>query len=233
MDLHILGNRIIWARTQKGWSSADLIRESGVPQGTVSKMENLKQDTLGKYGLKLQRALGVRFEWLAQGEGDPYEKNTAYPPTEKNLSDRMNSPAKEAGRNEGHVYVQSYELWRGEVEAEIRFMTVPVDWLETEGLIVDQIKTIEMPDNSQADRIRKGDIVAVNVVWDGNVKNDTMYAIRIGGQHTLRRTAFQANGNLILRCRNDEEYPDETVSRYEISELDILGEFLRFQGSSS
>lgn len=85
MNLDTLGSRLIWARTQQGWDQAKLIESSGVPQGTVSKIERGAQDTTGKYAAKLARALNVSQDWLTTGEGDSqiqeqaprYEANTS------------------------------------------------------------------------------------------------------------------------------------------------------------
>ena len=110
-------------------------------------------------------------------------------------------------------------------------MSAPTAWLESNGLRADQLKTIEVPDDSQADRIRRGDWVAINIEWGGKLKNDETYAVRIGGEYTLRRVAWQANGSLTLRCRN-EDYPDEVVQAQDVDSLDILGSFARFQGNT-
>lgn len=239
MDMSKLGNRIKWARTQKGWTSSELVRQSGVPQGTVSKIENYRQDNPGKYAIALQKALGVSMEWLMTGHGDAIKSGgdigvtRTLPDLSKSTHNpvTVNNPARTTEDADGYVAVESYEVWSGLAAAEVRHMTVPARWLEARHMSASQLKSIEMPDDSQAGRLRRGDWVAVNVEWGGKLRNDTVYAVKIGGEYTLRRVAWQANGSLVLRCQNDD-YADETLSAEDASGLDILGEFACFQAGS-
>ena len=148
---------------------------------------------------------------------------------EPSFSDNNYSNSMDVRSATGGAYVQSFEYWKGLVKNEIRQMSVSKIWLATSEYKIDQLKTIEMPDDSQSDRIRKGDTVVVCVDWGGTLKHDTLYAVRLGGQYTLRRTAHQANGNILLRCRN-RDYADETIESSSVDKLDILGEFVRFEG---
>ena len=152
------------------------------------------------------------------------ENQVREPASTYNISDNIDAPYATGG-----AYVQSYEHWKGIVENEIRHTSVSKNWLADSGYNIGQLKTTEMPDDSQKDRIRKGDTVVVCVEWGDTLKHDTLYAVRLGGQYTLRKTAHQANGNILLRCRN-RDYADETIESSSIEKLDILGEFARFEG---
>lgn len=132
---------------------------------------------------------------------------------------------------EKYARIQSFEHWRGSVENEIRHMNIPLESLSALGLHANQLKSIEMPDESQFSRIRKGDHVVVNIEFTAPPKNNTVYAIKLGGQYTLRRVSYKASGGLTLSCSN-VDYPDDSVSADEIASLDILGEFVLFQGTT-
>ena len=226
MDMTRLGNRIKWARKQLGWSAADLVRKSGVKQGTVSKIEQLNQDTMGKYALPLQRALGVSMDWLAEGIGDPYpEEPRAKEWQTINSLDTLNH---DTGHD--HVSIQSYEMWAGDIETEIRHMTVPAHWLADEGFSSAQIKSICMPDDSMAPMVMRGFEIAVNVRWGGTIKNGLYYALQIGDILTIRLVEHQFNGGLLLRPENSR-YADQLVSASAIHRLTIIGEAVRFQGT--
>lgn len=133
-------------------------------------------------------------------------------------------------RKHGHVYVQSYELWQGQVEKEIRFMSVSMNWLEKEGYSEGQIISIEMPDDSQAGLVNRGYEVAVNIEWGNELINDVYYAIKIGGSVTIRRVEYTYVDDIMLRCQNPD-YSDQIVSKKEIEKLDVVGIAVRFQGS--
>lgn len=60
-----LGDRVVTTRRKKGWSQAELVRRSGVPQNVLTKIENGQEDT--KYVPWLANALKVDAYWLATG----------------------------------------------------------------------------------------------------------------------------------------------------------------------
>lgn len=65
----MLETRIREARTQRGWSQADLARRMSVAQPTVSGWEaGRKAPRINVMG-RLARVLGVSFEWLTTGRG--------------------------------------------------------------------------------------------------------------------------------------------------------------------
>ena len=130
-----------------------------------------------------------------------------------------------------YAQIQSFELWRGVLQNETRHMTVTVDLLDSLGLRAGNLRSIEMPDESQSGRIRKGDHIAINIKFEAPPKNNAMYAVKLGDQYTLRRFVYRANGGITLSCSNPD-YPDESISSDEINDLDILGEFALFQGTT-
>lgn len=62
------GDRLRNARTAKGYSQQQLAEVSGVPQGTISKIERGDQQT-SRYDLALSEALDVSAKWLQTGHG--------------------------------------------------------------------------------------------------------------------------------------------------------------------
>ena len=67
-----LGERLRYARKQRGWSQEKLAQESGVNQGTISKIEREGQSK-SVYAVELAQALGVDSLWLLTGEDSGYE----------------------------------------------------------------------------------------------------------------------------------------------------------------
>lgn len=62
-----LGERLRYIRKQKGWSQEKLAHESGVNQGTISKIEREGQYK-SVYAFQLAEALGVNSVWLLTGD---------------------------------------------------------------------------------------------------------------------------------------------------------------------
>lgn len=142
----------------------------------------------------------------------------------------MNSSPLESEGIHKHENIQSYEFWRGEVETEIRVMSVSTEWLKAEGYTKNQIKSIVMPDDSQVGLVNRGYEVAINTDWGGELINDLYYAIKIGGLVTIRRVEYTYSGDVMLRCLNSE-YAEQTVSKSDVVNLDIAGVAVRFQGN--
>lgn len=63
-----LSDRLKTARKAKNWTQQQLAQKSGVPQGTISKIERGDQETTA-YTVDLADALGVSATWLSKGLG--------------------------------------------------------------------------------------------------------------------------------------------------------------------
>ncbi|TDF26198.1 XRE family transcriptional regulator [Delftia tsuruhatensis] len=66
-----LPQRLIKARSGHGWSQADLAEVSGVAAAQISRYEQGRSKPRTEVTAKLAKALAVRFEWLAYGDGSP------------------------------------------------------------------------------------------------------------------------------------------------------------------
>lgn len=67
----MLESRIRESRLRRGWNQAELAQQMHVAQPTVSAWETgLKAPRL-KILLRLSAVLGVNFQWLSTGEGEP------------------------------------------------------------------------------------------------------------------------------------------------------------------
>lgn len=64
--------RITEIRAKKGWSQTDLARESGITQGTLSRIESGAQEPRAQTLIKLADALNVKYtDLLESGAGPP------------------------------------------------------------------------------------------------------------------------------------------------------------------
>ena len=130
------------------------------------------------------------------------------------------------GRRMEFTRVQSYELWSGESEKEVRGMTVPTKWIEEDDVNAAGLVSIELPDDAQGPRRAKGDVVVANTEYGDTLKNDKLYAIRVGATYTLRLVAILGNGDIRLCCANpDYKHAEEQIKKDDVGNLDILGEY--------
>lgn len=65
-----LAQRLIKARSGHGWTQADLAEVSEVAAAQISRYEAGRSKPRPEVIAKLAKALAVRFEWLAYGEGE-------------------------------------------------------------------------------------------------------------------------------------------------------------------
>jgi SOS-response transcriptional repressor LexA len=80
------GERLRWARKQAGFTQEGLAKESGVPQGTISKIERGDQLT-SSYDSRLAHTLNVSAIWLSTGGGDPSDHHIAVPDSSRGPDD--------------------------------------------------------------------------------------------------------------------------------------------------
>ncbi|WP_043113617.1 helix-turn-helix domain-containing protein [Pseudacidovorax intermedius] len=66
-----LSHRLVKARAGHGWSQAELAEVSGVAAAQISRYEAGRSIPRSEIVAKLAKALAVRFEWLAYGDGMP------------------------------------------------------------------------------------------------------------------------------------------------------------------
>lgn len=74
-DLNTLSERVRYAREQRGLTQAQLndklvIDDKPAPTGTVGMLEKRTETNRSKYTAVLAAALGVNYQWLAEGVGD-------------------------------------------------------------------------------------------------------------------------------------------------------------------
>jgi len=219
----VIKARLYKALEQSGKIQADVAREVGVSTAAVAQWFSDngrdKVDLKHKNIVNLAKCLKVSVDWL-EGRDKP---NT----TDHSHSDIVAFSGEVGERNKGYTDVQSYELWSGEVSVEARGMTIPVKELNKRGLSADDVVSIEIPDDSQGPRILQYDYGVIARRRGEQLKNDTLYAVKIGGTYTLRLLSIQSNGDLKLACRNPAyNHAEELIAGPQISSLDILGEYI-------
>lgn len=129
-----------------------------------------------------------------------------------------------------HVRIETHESWiDGETQKESR-MTVPSAWISSNGFNADGLKSITMPDNSQSSLVLEGYEIAIHIDFDGELKNNAFYALKIGGNITLRKIEYKATGGAMLRCVSND-YADESVTLDELANIEVIGQAVMFQGS--
>lgn len=232
----VMKARLHEALRKSGKKQADIARD--IPVSTAAVAQWFHEEKPDQFTLKhkniigVAKSLGVSVDWL-EGRTDKASNVTS---TDNNLTIPLDRSEKSGDivhyvpDADGHAWqltaVQSYELWAREVDKEVRGMVVLTKWVEEEGIDASKLVSIELPDDAQGPRRIKGDVVAVNMDYGQSLKNDALYAIKLGEKHTLRRVAILGNGDIMLSCSNpDYKHAEERIRKEDIQDLDILGEY--------
>lgn len=73
-DMETIGERVKRIRATKGWSQADLVRNSKLPQSTVASIENDSRTKESSALIDVAHALGVDAYYLKTGLGEARQK---------------------------------------------------------------------------------------------------------------------------------------------------------------
>ena len=112
-----LSERLIKARSERGWSQQDLANSSGIAPAQISRYEVGSNRPRSVVVMRLAKALGVSYEWLQDGDGSRSESDGAKNKTKRitksrtrelppfgqslppDLGEKIEYAARDAGRN--------------------------------------------------------------------------------------------------------------------------------------
>lgn len=219
----------LWSSMEtKGVSKAEIARAVGIsPQG-VGKW--FKTNSISRKSLELcSEHLGVSLTWLLTG------KDIA-----PNVSAALESNAEYAGSfdpwdsktplSEDDVEVPFYtevELSAGNGSVvqlqndgpKLRFSR---NTLKRQGVEIANAACVTVRGNSMEPVIPDGATVGIDTSKT-EVKDGDMYAISWDGELYVKTLTRKPGGGLRIRSFNIDEYPDETLSKEEAADINIIG----------
>ncbi len=122
-----LAQRLIKARSGHGWSQADLAEVSGVAAAQVSRYEAGRATPRPAVVAKLAKAMAVKFEWLAFGQGEMSAGGDGDPPrypsslpasVTVDVSDEMRAFVQQMADEKGVTFSMAFSSWVGELIQE-------------------------------------------------------------------------------------------------------------------
>ena len=211
-------------------AKAKLSRDAEISPSQISQWISGERNMAEDSARSIERALRLPNRYMDQLDGNTDIKSrggvvTPNSNTVNNTSDMLHISAKDGERRMDLTRVQSYELWSGEINTEVRGMSVPTEWVEEDGVDAASLVSIKLSDDAQG-QPGKGSVVVVNMDYGKNLKNDKLYAIRLGDSYTLRLVAILGSGDIRLCCANpDYKHAEEQIKKDDVGNLDILGEY--------
>ena len=112
-----VGQRLIKARSGHGWSQQELSEVSGVAAAQISRYESGRNTPRPEVIAKLAKAVAVRFEWLAYGEGHIEDGTEVprYPSSKKvwlelEVDDELRNAVESFAEDEGVSYEMAFNM---------------------------------------------------------------------------------------------------------------------------
>ena len=212
-----------------------LAEVSGVPQGTISKIERGDQDK-STYDGALSRALGVHPLWLslndAEYQPDWLGGSQSAPDTFRPSPVIALRPGDEIP--DGFVAVQEFMVTFSagnghEVHYDLIENAEPatyrLSWFQRERIDLRHVKRFKVSGDSMEPLLFAGDSILVNLAENDmrSVIDGKVYAIRYDNELRVKRLYKRLDGTLILHSENpaysDELVPPDLVDQY----ISIIG----------
>lgn len=203
-------------RLAAGLSQKALARSAGVTYQMIQAVERGQTREPRKL-LDIARALGVRPEWLAQGEGPQAWEAVR---KEMDLSYEDEGVEKDGGgAGNGFIRIPSAAL-TGHREWEV--LALQGEWLRQYlGLDPEQVGLVVASGDAMSPAIREGDLMVVDLRVR-KLERDGIYVLRLQGELSPRRVQWDVDGSAQLLCDNPL-YERRSVTPDKVALLSVAG----------
>jgi phage repressor protein C with HTH and peptisase S24 domain len=198
---------------QQFGSVADLARAVGVSDNAIYKWVSGR----GQQGMvslvNLSRAARVSIEWLATGQESPKDETRGAEPCEY-----VHLPNNSVGGAVPRESVPSPQI--------VDYLAFNADWMRRR-ISIDpkSLMLIEAVSDSMAPTIEAGDLMLVDL-REPRFRHDAVYALRAGGELSIKRIQRRPDGKLIIRNDNAAYEPTAVAA----DSLNIVGQVIWIAG---
>lgn len=237
------GERLRLAREHKKMTQNDLVKSSGVKQGTISKIERGDQDA-SSFDVELSYALDIDPMWLKTGEKKFAPKWVLGGGTTLEIIPKV--PLVESNAH----WLGGFDLWDDDTPLDDDEVALPffreVKLSAGSGAITQVIENHGFKLRFAKSTLRKAGVqhnhaycvtvegcsmepvlpngctVGVNTI-DTVIQDGKAYAIDQNGELRVKLLYKIAGGGIRVRSYNRDEYPDETITGAALDGFKILG----------
>lgn len=209
-----MGARVAKRRKELGMSQAELAKQAGLRQPTISSLERNGSKTSG-HCASLAAALGVSPIWLETGEGAPF--------------------LPEGGQVDVAQYAIPIVGTTRSASADAlstthHFLRVRPEWFDKRGAVPALVFAVYVEDESMSPFIGMHDVALF--MPDRNPVSGAIYAIETADGWRIRRVLVQADDSIVLCCDGPDKtrYINEHYSRSAAMALPIRGRLISRSG---
>lgn len=192
-SVQTIAERLKHARALKGWTQGQLAAASDVSQGTIGNIESGQRQARASL-VKISRALGVHYDWLADGVGDMFDENArpshiAMESEAVYLVDNPDFPAVRRVTLKLQAGITGFAIEADPDEvAPIVFRR---DWFDRRGFEPDKLLAMSVKGASMEPVLFDGDTVVVNTAQT-TPKDGAVFAINYEGEAVIKRMVRDA-----------------------------------------
>lgn len=208
--------------TQRGLALACDVKESSVSDWISGKTKNLKNEHL----VHAADYLGVHIRWLATGDAPKVKTSLAGDSDLQHVAEgtpitddqycfvpRVRGVILSAGP--GHTSWDHEEIDKSHAFTR--------SWMRSKGINPRRARIISVEGDSMAPYVFSGDVVLVNLE-ENRIRSGEIFAINVDGETRIKRLIRRADGALEIRSDNPSpQYPPEVLRGDEIDQLKIIG----------
>jgi phage repressor protein C with HTH and peptisase S24 domain len=186
--METIAARLKYARNRRGWTQGQLAVASDVSQGTIGNIESGNRQARASL-IKIARALGVSYDWLADGIGNPDTANepihhVAAEPRAIYLADNPEFPAVRRVKLRLRAGVTGFAVESDDDEAApIVFRR---EWFDRNGYQPEKLLAVRVSGNSMEPGLFDGDTVVINTAQTAPV-DGAVFAINYEGEPVIKR----------------------------------------------
>jgi phage repressor protein C with HTH and peptisase S24 domain len=209
------------------WSAAEFARRVGESPQNITNWRKRGKIAGNKRHVVAQE-LGITTDWLIHGtppklpgtaEGKSGKALIAtFHPEDPANEGEVRIPESRVKFSGGHGHTVSYEAIDDSEPATYR-----LSWFQKERINPKKAKRFRVTGRSMEPMLFPGDSILVNLE-ETTVREGLIYVFRHGGELKVKKLIPKADGSLVLRSINREEYPDDVVPAKAVAEqITIIG----------
>ncbi len=207
--------RLTWALNNSGATITELAEYLGTSYQAAKKVVDGKSSAFNAANnAKAAQFLKVSGDWLALGVGAKERDAEVIQPAGNYVPDgyvRLQHFSPQPSMGHGNLIDYSPQI--------IQHIDVLAQWVKQKvgSTNPDRIKILTGSGNSMSPTIQDGDLVFVDIECK-SIEAAGIYVLDVAGRFILKKAMIQANGTLIIRSDNTQEFPDE--ERYDLKRAD-------------
>lgn len=219
-------DRLKQALQSSGKSQRQLASACGVSHVAVGNwMSGNTKSIPSDKALSIAKFLNVNLIWLLTGVGEPESKVTAISPEDRMPFDLVEIKQFQIRCGAGSQMNPTYEE-----EHESEAVYYRLDWFQKRHINPDHCRRLVVKGDSMLPVLYDGDSILVDCS-EIEIQSGKIYVFRFGDEIRVKRLHKKLNGDILVHSEN-QMIPDETISKSEMQDFQIIGKVVDRSGSS-